>query len=718
MRRCDVIIPIYNAYDCVRACVDSVLENTDFKVAHLILIDDKSPDERIIPLLDGYAKDNPDKVTVLKNEKNLGFVGTVNKGMRFSKSDVLLLNSDTEVPVGWLDRIIKCAYSDEMIATVTPLSNNATLASVPKIFTRNELPDGYSLQKMDDLVRKYSLKDYPEIPTAHGFCMFIKRSALEIAGYFDEENFGKGYGEENDFSFRCFKYGLRNVLCDDAYVLHKESQSFLDKKIDNSVALAKKHPELKNNLDYWCNMRDIRRVSDNVALAMGVREDRPNVLFLIHDFSDFENNVGGTTLHVMDIIRNLRKKYNFHVLAPEGHTYKVYSFFQNSWVNSAVYGRPILIESIGLRSSDYGRMLASVINDFKISFVHIHHMLGHFFNVIDVCDEKQIKYAVSLHDMYLKTPIVSMLDSRVKNDTQYPIELSVWRNECEHLLDGAVEVIAPSEFAKKEYNEVYKHVKIRVVSHGVDIAKVEAKDNVGEEKNIAFVGAIFPHKGSGLLERLSGCIKKNDGLNIHLFGTTTAKIKKNNFFVDHGPYKRAELGDLMKENKINLVCAFSLAPETFAYTVEEAVAAGVPVLTFDIGAAAERVKDNEIGWVIEYTEDEKKIYSRIKSIFEDRVEYRKKIDGINVYKIVNTKDMALKYGKIYEKFAVPCELNFRVLQKRLLEADFAVNLVTQSAGGNYADDYFAIVNSRKWRMVSKIRVPDELKRVIKKVIRG
>ena len=155
--------------------------------------------------------------------------------MQYSKNDVLLLNSDTEVPKGWLKRIMECAYSDDTIATVTPLSNNATLASVPKIFTRNELPKNYTLKKMDELVQKCSVKDYPDIPTAHGFCMYIKREALEKVGFFDEKNFGKGYGEENDFSFRCFEFGYRNVLCDNVYVLHKESQSFLDEKKDNGV---------------------------------------------------------------------------------------------------------------------------------------------------------------------------------------------------------------------------------------------------------------------------------------------------------------------------------------------------------------------------------------------------------------------------------------------------------------------------------------------------
>ena len=52
------------------------------------------------------------------------------------------------------------------------------------------------------------------------------RRAIDRVGLFDEERFGKGYGEENDFSMRARQAGMRNVLCDDAYVVHLGGRSF------------------------------------------------------------------------------------------------------------------------------------------------------------------------------------------------------------------------------------------------------------------------------------------------------------------------------------------------------------------------------------------------------------------------------------------------------------------------------------------------------------
>lgn len=715
MFNCDIIVPVYNAFDAVKDCIESILKNTNFKKAHLILIDDKSPDERILPLLKAYEKENKGKITLLLNEENLGFVRTVNRGMKYSKNDVLLLNSDTEVPTGWLDGIVKCAYGDSRIATVTPLSNNATLASVPKMFYRNEIPDKMDLEQMSKIVKECSLKEYPEIPTAHGFCMYIKREVLDKVGFFDEEAFGKGYGEENDFSFRCFEYGYRNVLCDDVYVLHKESQSFLDEKVDNSKALAKKHPKLKNNLDYWNRIRDIREIGDNIALAVGLVEDRPNILLLIHDFSNIEKNIGGTTLHILDVINNLRDKYNFHVLAPENGVYKIHSFFENTDVITGVYKKPVIIESVGLYNDTYRRMIEEIVRDYKISFLHIHHMIGHFFDVTRVMREKKIGYAMSLHDFYLESPIVSRLDEKVSENNISPINIDVWHQVCRDAFNGASFVIAPSEFTKREYQRIYRGLKIKVINHGINVERSEPKDGLTRSRDIAFVGAIFPHKGSEILLGLTEKIRKADNIKIHLFGMTTANVDKKQFFVNHGMYDRKNLTGLLVDSGVALVCVFSLAPETYSYTVEEAIAAGVPVVTFNIGAGAERVIKNNLGWVLEYTDDSRLVLDEIKKILNNKDDYDEKIRAIAKYKVRDVEEMVSDYEHIYKKYAVAQKLDFKKMQKKILEVNLLRKVLAVNCGNNYADDYFRVINSRKWKLVSRIDLPKGVKKLLKKI---
>lgn len=360
MSRCDIIIPVYNAYDCLSDCFDSILENTDFKKAHLIIIDDKSTDARVLPLLKKYKKENETKITLLRNDDNLGFVATVNKGIKNSKNDVLLLNSDAIVTKGWLDKIVKCGEKDDKIATVTPLANNLTPAHLPESFRKRGFPSDYNLKKMAKLVEESSMHLYPEVPSAHGFCMYIKRKVIDKVGYFDEKTFGKGYGEENDFCFRCFKYGYYHVLCDDTFVLHKGSQSFLDKKKFHDIELKEKHPLIMSKVDTWYKKQDLDMVTDNVVLAIGTKEKRVNILLIMDE---------KITRQAEEIIEEMRNDNNFHVLEQQDGYYTVRSFFKDADLITAIYRKPVVFLEDEKDSGEYKKMIEDIKKGFGISVI-------------------------------------------------------------------------------------------------------------------------------------------------------------------------------------------------------------------------------------------------------------------------------------------------------------------------------------------------------------
>ena len=110
----------------------------------------------------------------------------------------------------------------------------------------NELPEGVDVDAFARLVARASRRSYPRIPTAVGFCMAISRRAIDHVGVFDEALFGKGYGEENDFSMRVARAGMRNVLCDDVYVAHVGGRSFgplgLEPGEESMQRLLSRHP--------------------------------------------------------------------------------------------------------------------------------------------------------------------------------------------------------------------------------------------------------------------------------------------------------------------------------------------------------------------------------------------------------------------------------------------------------------------------------------------
>ncbi|MGN1352723.1 MAG: glycosyltransferase, partial [Bacilli bacterium] len=472
MKKCDIIIPVYNAYDSLIQCIKTIINNTDLTENSLIIINDKSSDKRIDPFLKELVKEYENlNIQILTNSENLGFVKTVNKGMMVSKNDVLLLNSDTEVPENWLDDIKKCAYSAPNIATVTPLSNNATLSSVPFAFQKNEIPDKLSFQEYADIVKKCSYQSLIELPTAHGFCMYIKREILNKIGYFDE-TFGKGYGEENDFSFRALDYGYRNVLCDNVIVLHKESQSFSNSKNklieEHNKILRVKHPFYINKLEDWCLNNPIEYIGKNIIYNLELK-NKPNILVIIHDFDSL---VGGTTLHVKDIINSLKTEFNFHVLGYSEGSYKLYSCFEN---HECVTTLKSISKTavLPIYNAEYKEMVSNIVEILGISYIHIHHMMNHYFDLIDIKKKYNLKMIITLHDFYCVCPTINMIyngnycenvcDKDCSSCLKKEINLNCnildsWHNNFKRLFLATDLIIVPSEDTKEKISKVYSDI--------------------------------------------------------------------------------------------------------------------------------------------------------------------------------------------------------------------------------------------------------------------
>jgi GT2 family glycosyltransferase len=216
----------------------------------LILLDDASQDAQVTKVIADFAQKFQGALRVEINAKNLGFVGTVNRAMALTRNDVCLLNSDTQVTADWLMLLERCAASDSSIASVTPFSNNATICSYPDFCANNPPPaDAGHIARC---LRDITPPTYPRIPTAVGFCMWIRRRALQMVGDFDQATFGRGYGEENDFCYRASGHGWCHALCDDAYVVHHGGASFSLTNVkaggDNLARLLARYPSYNSDI--------------------------------------------------------------------------------------------------------------------------------------------------------------------------------------------------------------------------------------------------------------------------------------------------------------------------------------------------------------------------------------------------------------------------------------------------------------------------------------
>ncbi len=232
-----VIVPVFNAVNELNACLASLHRNTP-PDAEVILIDDASDEASVRPVLHRWLGDAGPSWRLETQARNIGFVGTVNHGMAITDGDVVLLNSDTVVTPGWLQGLQHCLASDAAIATVTPWTNNGEIVSLPAFCRSNPLPA--NADEVARIIRVTGTAAYPEIPTAVGFCMAISRAALNQLGLFDQELFGLGYGEENDFCMRAREAGWKNVLCDSVYVGHVGGSSFAPRGLGPDAGSMKK----------------------------------------------------------------------------------------------------------------------------------------------------------------------------------------------------------------------------------------------------------------------------------------------------------------------------------------------------------------------------------------------------------------------------------------------------------------------------------------------
>ena len=215
------------------------------------------------------------------------------------------------------------------------------------------------------------------------------------------------------------------------------------------------------------------------------------------------------------------------------------------------------------------------------------------------------------------------------------------------------------------------------------------------------------HKGSNILKSL---VNKNTDSNIkiHLFGKSEDKAlaqSKNNY-INHGPYTRGELPQLLVDNDIDLVCMFTTWPETYSYTLTESYMAGVPVLTFDLGAVGDRVKKDDLGWTIKFNTDSAKILDKIKEISKNKEEYNKKKNNFKNYKFKKLEDMQKYYDELYNKIEIKDKdrvaniYNFMDYRAKTKEYEFNQY---QSLYGHVVYKYEKMRASSIWKIAKKIK---------------
>ena len=313
----DVVVPVYRGRRETLTTLSRVLAAASRTPFELVAIDDATPEPALAADLDRLA--GAGALTLLRQSENGGFVAAANRGLALHPGrDAVLLNADTEVFDGWLDRLRAAATGGPDIASATPWSNAATILSYPIRLRDNAMPLELDDAAFDALAAGLGLAPV-EIPTAVGFCMYMRRAALAAVGPFDERAFGRGYGEENDWCRRAVRSGWRHVAALDVFVRHHGATSFGAEKAALVAAavdeVERRHPGYRRLVDAFI-MRDPLRTGRRRLDEARVRAVQPrSVLRIGH--GEVQPVAGGRTIRLVPEIGSRERAFRFEPdLAP------------------------------------------------------------------------------------------------------------------------------------------------------------------------------------------------------------------------------------------------------------------------------------------------------------------------------------------------------------------------------------------------------------------
>lgn len=677
-----IIIPVYNAPEDLEICLESLFANTP-ENANVIIVNDASPDPRVAEMLKRHA-DRKDTV-ILTNEKNLGFSGSINRGIEAAGSnDVILLNSDTRVTPKWLQSLLLTAASRPKVATVTPMSNRAGAFSAPEIGNANELPPGADEDRYSRAFRRASVGSNPSVPTGNGFCMFVSRACIDEIGLFDQQAFPRGYGEENDFCMRAARRGWLNLVDDRTYIYHESGKSFKETKKDLMIhgmsVLESRYPEYRPSLGIFSlgGAMLAARHASRMAWHNWRKLNLPRVLYVI------STTQGGTPQTNMDLMGEISASAQCHLLQCNAETMWLYILEDGKLRLLYEHRLANPLDPYSHASAEYDAHLAAWIFELDIDIVHIRHFLWQSINLAKTARQMGCRVVYSLHDFYTLSPNHNLVDDSGvflgedfceagspyrgnlwqnpdQKDLALPVEkkdyISFWRQRFQDRLACCDSFVTTSESVRNTVIEGLEKIpaSFQVIPHGRNFRhfyNLQSNPLPGEKIRIVVPGNINYIKGLGYLQSLAAYDKaRYNILEIHVLGHCMDAAKQD--FIMHGAYSRDNLHNALCNINPHAAVIFSICTETWCHTLTEMWACGVPVFVFDIGTVSQRMRRAGAGWILPFA-DIPELYASIRETMQNGIQQSEAGCGIRAWQTgagsINTTDlMAARYYELYRK---------------------------------------------------------------------
>ena len=606
-----IVIPVYNGMEHLERLIPALRQHTP-EEARIIFIDDASPDTRVRPFLEESLHGRKN-VLLLHNEQNLGFTATVNCAMAHVKTAyAVLLNTDTLMCQGWLPRLIapfsaiENRTASHRIASVTPFSNAAVFFSFPIRGQDNDFIPPFSLEECDTAFAglNATIDENCDIHSGVGFCMAVSMDCWHAVGPLDEKAFARGYGEECDWCMRAAAHGWRNVLVPNLFILHAHGGSFLSEEkqrlcMEHQKILQQRWPGAMRFMmehvrrDPWKNFR--------AMAAWRMTAGGKGCLLMV----DLDSADGGAVAYREKQIAELTGE-GWRVLLLR------YTAPQGRWFLSCRHlleERPVLLDKL----EDLEHFLSAV----PVARVFINNFAfhPHVEDVVDFFAAMKLRYGFHLHyvfhDFLSLCPSFFLMDADMhfcrdaalekcrdcapynKNRILDVSDVARWRKHWKAFLELCDSLTCFSESSREIINHVYPlgdRLEVREHEPLLQFGETFHRPQPDGCIELAFIGNFTPVKGSEIARALMGILLR-EGIDarLHIFGLCGATVPELHI-VDHGPYEKKDLPELLRSNRVAAIIFPSIYPETFSYVAQECMALRAPLVCFDLGAPPERIR--------------------------------------------------------------------------------------------------------------------------------
>ena len=633
----DIVVPVYKGFDETLNCIYSVLCSTNQTEYNLVVINDCSPDYELTLALQKIA--SKFGFEYIENKENQGFLKNTNLGMQLHKDrDVIWLNSDTEVFNDWIDRLRNACYSKDNIASVTPMSNAASIFTYPILC--QDYPYNYNIcdSSLDQICKDINSDEkLVEVPTGNGFCMYVKREALLKVGYLDLR-FNPGYAEENDLCQRFIKAHYINVACTSVFVRHYGSTSFQGKRSklceEHLRLLSELYPNYNLDVQKWIFNDPLLYIRLKIECVRYIKDNciSGSVVHVLHGLG------GGTQKFVDDLMEQLSLKgiYSF-LIQPQS----------DGVIKTDISNKYPLLKYFYLKKDI--NVIAFVLKQLKVMYIHVHSLVNFDLNIISILEDLHIKYGfkivTTIHDYQCICENYNLINKF--SELCEGLRLSQCCNcncNCntyyyykayERLFRISENITVPSYDVKNRLSRFFSDNIFKVVPHFENNSTNKLNLHVSKNKlTICALGGISINKGFYVLEKLGQYIYEN-GINAEIV-VIGILCKKSRYIKFTGKYTQDQLPNLIAKVRPSVFFQTSIWPETYSYTLSEMLRYDIPIACFDIGAPAERMRSFKLHSSIIPLSDCNQpeiLYSRLKSISEkhEEIPLKKSIFEIKNY---------------------------------------------------------------------------------------